>query len=106
MAADEHCVAANLIEEAIFDKHVFGVLDQHRATAKDSPVAAQQLLPRLHERALCMAKGESAQGDASRRRALLRTDLDEIHQTNGIDGRSSQIDIRRRIEIERGAFLV
>ena len=56
---DEDGVAADLVEEAIFQRAIFAPAEEDRAAAVDGPVAAQQRLLVVHERARRVAEGQA-----------------------------------------------
>ena len=94
-------VAAQLIELAVGDLAIFRTVEQHRAATIDRPVASQQRLFHIHERACRMAKGEALQRHGSDGFLAAALKLDQMPQPDDFDRRLVHVDIRRRIEVQR-----
>ena len=100
VVVDEDGVAARLVDDRILDAAVLRAVEDDRAAAIRGPVAAQQRLAVLHERAGGVAKSQTLERDEADRPPRRASEFDEMAEADHFDVCPRGIGPRRRIEVE------
>ena len=106
VVADNDRVAAGLIHQRILQRAVFRAVKKNRPPAIDRPIAAQQRLLRIHDRARGMAEGETLQGHKTHGGFLFALKFHKRAKPRGLDHRRPEIQPAGGIEIKRVGFPV
>ena len=105
---DENGVAADLVDEAVFQRAILRAVEEDRAAAINRPVRAQQRLFRVHDRARRLAESIRVPRSCDPAHRMLRRHVaakfDQRAQARGFDDGVVQIEPGGRIKIERVRF--
>ena len=81
----EHGIAANLIQKAILDGTILSAVQEQRAAAICRPIAPDQRLFVLHERARRVTKRQPAERDKAHWRLFRAAEFYQVFQPDGFD---------------------
>ena len=102
----EYAIAAHLIQKAVRQRTILRAVEENRSAAINGPVRSHERFLRVHDRARCLAKNQSAQGNPFHRVLLVAAEFHQCPQPCGFHYSMLQIESGQRIEIQRVRFAI